>query len=192
MCSSDFFGTTQRYDGLKYVYQKPECCRGNLRQECTPDNTRLLFYLQIKCPAFQIKRKTWVAKRFFWCCCFLFWVNPLCTLCTGNLNDWAPEGPFCSYRRHRITHHALRRKIAFPRTACPPSAVPRAAADCSAKLRYTVLECCRGATQIAMTQLLQYRRHSEGGSSFVSSCCVLAKVTAAAANDLWSASINIT
>lgn len=110
----------------------------------------------------------------------------------GNLNDWAPEGPFCSYRRHRITHHALRRKIAFPRTACPPSAVPRTAADCSAKLRYTVLECCGGATQIAMTQLLQYRRHSEGGSSFVSSCCVIAKVTAAAANDLWSASINVT
>ena len=59
-----------------------------------------------------------------------------CIHCKGSaggiLNNWAPGGPFCSYRSGGVTHHTQWREITFPRAARAPSAMLQTAANFTA------------------------------------------------------------
>lgn len=127
---------------------------------------------------------------------FLFLVNPLYGVCLENLNDWAPAGPVGSYRTGRVTRHTLCREIAFPRTACAPSAMLRTASN------FTALQHCNALYQSpAAVQPrswwpsnmdICYRAKGRKLLSFTLGDPSASKTSITAANDLWSACILIT
>lgn len=132
--------------------EKPKSCRGDLTQEDTSGTVGIVvFNLQIKRPAFQIRREPRVSKGGFWCCCFLFLGESIVRASTGNLNDRAPEGLFCCYHRQGITRHTLLGKMAFSKDSTRTfSSTP------TRRRRVGKPAVQTGETQAARTQLLPY------------------------------------